>query len=124
MKSYKLIHEAFKKREQSTREWYKTSHFPKSEETANSILYRDAVVDASTLAYMAFCLDIPNGKIVDILDQYSKEQPKKAAEVEILKKLIAPTEIDKSEIEFLERFRKLDDSKRELVLRTIEGFGG
>lgn len=121
MKAYKPLQEAFRKLDQSTVTWSKSARFPKTMETANAILYRDVTVDASTLAYMAHCLDIPNTDIITILDQYAKEVPKKAAEVAVLKKLIAPVDFSSSEVEMINQLRKLDDSKRKLVIEMVKG---
>lgn len=115
MKSYKPLYDAFRKLNQSTVTWHKLARFPKTMETANSILYRDAIVDASTLAYMAHCLDISNKEIVNILDSYAKEVPKKAPEVAVLKKLIAPVDITADEQDMILRLRKLDATKRKLI---------
>ena len=119
MKSYKPIHDAFRKLNTTTVDWLKSVSFPKSQETANSIFYRDATVDASTLAYMAHCLNMSNTQIIALLDAYAKEVPKKAAEVAALKKLIAPVEMSNVEQIVVTYFRKLDDSKQALVLDLL-----
>ena len=121
MKSFKPIQEAFRKLDTSTATWHKTARFPKSMETANSILYRDAAVDACTLAYMSQCLGLSNKATVSILEAYAAEVAKKAAEVAVLKKLIAPVDLTNEEQEVITRLRKLDDAKRHLVFNMIEG---
>ena len=119
MKSYKPLQAAFKKLDQSTVTWFKTARFPLTMETANSILYRDAVVAASTLAYLSHCLGMSNKQTVDILDAYANEVPKKAVEVAVLKKLIAPTELTREEQTLVESLRKLNDAKRKLVIDMV-----
>ncbi|KAB0668979.1 hypothetical protein F6V30_14170 [Oryzomonas sagensis] len=119
MKAYKPLQDAFRKMDTSTVHWHKTSKFPKTMETANAVLYRDAVVDASTLAYLAHCLGLSNAQVVAVLDQYAKDAPKKAAETAILKKLIAPIDLNRDEQDLIEKIRKLDDAKRKLVAEMV-----
>lgn len=119
MKSYKPIHDAFRRLNTSTIAWHKTAGFPKSAETANQILHRDMTVDASTLAYMAHCLDIPNDGIIKILEAYAKEVPAKTGEVAVLRALIVPVQISAEEQELINSLRKLDDSKRALVMDLV-----
>jgi hypothetical protein len=120
MKAYKPLQEAFKNLGQSTIEWHKFSRFPKTAETANSVLHRDAVVDASTLAYLAHCLGLSNRQIVALLDDYAKEVPKKAAEVTILKKLIAPVDLDRTESELIIKLRAVSDKQRQSIMQMVE----
>ena len=119
MKSYEPLQKAFNKLDQSTVEWHRTARFPKTMETANSILYRNAVVDASTLAYMCHCLGLTNRQTVDVLEGYAKEVPKKAAEVAVLRKLIAPAEITKDDQTLIESLRGMDDTKRKLIFDMV-----
>jgi hypothetical protein len=121
MKSYKPLQDAFRKLDQSTVSWFKSSRFPKTMETANTVLYRNAIVDGATLAYMAHCLGLSNKAIVGALEQYAVEVPKKAAEVAILKKLIAPVDITETEQKVISQMRNLDDAKRQLVVDMIAG---
>lgn len=115
MKSYKMVQDAFKKLDQSTVTWFKTARFPKTMETANAVLYRDAVVDASTLVYLAHCLGLSNKQVIELLEGYAKEVPKKADEIAVLKKLIMPTELNKPEQALIDLIRKMPDDKRNLV---------
>jgi len=124
MKAYKPLQDAFRKLDQSTVSWCNSVRFPKTAETANSVFHRDAVVDASTLAYMAHCLDMTNVQIVSVLDAYAKEVPKKAAEVAALKKLINPVDLSTGEQNLINRFRSLDDSSRNLILDLLNKLGG
>lgn len=119
MKAYNPLQAAFSKLDKSTVEWHKSARFPKTMETANAILYRNAVVDASTLAYMAYCLDLSNADTIAVLDAYAKEVPKKAAEVAVLKRLIAPVSLSDSEQELITLLRKLPAEKRELVANMV-----
>lgn len=115
MKSYKPLIDAFSKLDKSTAEWHKTARFPKSAETVNSILYRNAIVDASTLAYFAYCLGFSGKQVIDLLDNYAKEVPKKAVEVAALKKMIAPVDFNQDERAIIEKIRQLDEAKQRIV---------
>ena len=115
MKSYKTLQDAFNKLDQSRVAWHKSARFPKTMETANAVLYRNTVVDASTLCYLAHCLGLSNKQTIAILDEYAKEVPKKAAEVAVLRKLIAPVDLSASEQDLINVLRKLPDEKRYLV---------
>lgn len=119
MKSYKPIQEAFRKLDQTTTSWFKSARFPRTMETANAVLYRNAVIDASTLAYLAHCLGLSNKQIIEILENYAVEMPKKAAEVAILKKLITPVELSSNEQGLVEKMRLLDDAKRKIILDMV-----
>lgn len=119
MKAYKPLQEAFAALDQSTVTWHKRARFPKSMETANAVLYRNLPVDASTLAYLAYCLGLSNKQIVDVLNEYAIEVPKKAAEVAVLKKLIAPVTLSKTEQDFIDALRNLPDEKRVPIFALV-----
>ena len=119
MKAYLPLQAKFRELNESTANWHKSSKFPKTPETANSILYRDAVVDASTLAYLAHCLGMTNKKIASILAEYALEVPKKADEVAVLMQLIAPVDLSKEEQAFIIRLRDLPTVKRQLVYDLV-----
>ncbi len=124
MKAYKPLVDRFRKMNQTTPEWHKSARFPKTMETANSILYRDAIVDASTLAYMAYCLEFTNVETVTLLENYAKEVPKKAAEVAVLKRLINAVDWTKDEQQLVEKLRELSTTKKKLVfdlMKSLEG---
>lgn len=120
MKSYKPLQDAFKKLDQSTVTWFKSAHFPKTMETANAVLYRDAVVDASTLAYLAHCLGLSNKETIAVLDEYAKEVPKKATEIIVLKKLIAPVDLGRAEQEMITKLRTVSDKQRKTIMQMVE----
>lgn len=115
MKSYKPLQDAFRKLNQSTVAWHKSARFPKTAETANSVLHREAVTDASTLAYLGHCLGMSNKQVVALLDDYALEVPQKAVEVAVLRKLIDPVEMNESEHRLVVKFRELDDNKKKII---------
>lgn len=120
MKAYKQIQDTFKRLDQSTKSWHKMARVPISEETVNAILYRDATVSAAALVYLAHALGISNKDIIDMVDQYAKEVPRKALEVSTLKKLIAPVDLIGAEQNLIARLRTLDEGKRQLVFNMVE----
>ena len=120
MKSYLLIQKAFKKIDMTSDEWRKHSGFPKSTETVNSIIHRDAVVDACTLAYMSHGVGMTAKQTIDILDKYAEEVPRKAAEVAMLKQLIVPVDISAEEQYLLSKLRAMDSAKRTLVCDLVD----
>lgn len=120
MKAYSPLRNAFKDSGMTTPGWCKSTRFPKSMETVNSIVYRDAIVDASTLAYFACCLELPNKKTVEILEQYALEVPKKQAEVNVLKRLIVNHDFTKEEQDLIHNLRSMDKDRRKLVYELVK----
>jgi len=115
MKSYKPLQDAFHKLDQSTVSWHKNSRFPKTMESANAVLYRNAVVDASTVAYLSHCLGLSNKQTIAVLDAFAVENPKKRNEVDVLKQLIAPVELTEQEQNLVGKYRSLAPAKRKIV---------
>lgn len=123
MKTYQPIRRKFLDLNVTTREWLPHSGFPKTAETVNAIIHRDAPADPQTVIFMAFCLGFASTEILDLLGLYLKERPDKAKEVAIFRKLIAPINISADEQDVITRLRRLTDQKRKLVTDLLDNLG-
>jgi len=120
MKSYKPIQDAFKRLNTDIKSWHKHSGFPFSAETVAKIINRDLPVDASTLAYLAACLDMKNAEIGNLLAAYGKEYPAKAGECAIMIKLIAPSDLGRTEDDMIKKLRAVSDKQRKSIMQMVE----
>lgn len=123
MKIYSTIRQRFLSLNQTTREWFPKSGFPKTAETINAIIHRDQPTDPTTLVFLAFCLGFASTEILELLAQYDKERPEKHKECYILRKLIAPVELSEPEQALVERWRRLDTKGQQLIDGMLAGMG-
>jgi hypothetical protein len=119
MECYKELKKRFDKLDVTCREWHPKSGFPRSRETAQTILFRQDPVEPIAVVYLAHCLGYDNKQVVALLDQYVSERPEKAGEIKILRKLIAPVELSADEQTMIERMRKLPANKRQVFMEML-----
>lgn len=119
-KAYRPIIEAHKKLNQTTEEWHRQEKPAINKESVNKVVNGRGAVSAASLALIGYAFNVSNTEIVKMLETYAKEYDSQAPECKAFMELIAPVDITKDEREMIQKVRKLDDTKRKLVLDMIK----